>query len=236
MSHHLELGRVAGLVIDAVGTLIEATPPVAEIYTQIARRQGLAVSADEVKALFHRHFGEDEVDEMHGPLATDESCERQRWVRIVGNVLPDLPEPERGFQELWDHFGRSDAWRCFADVPSSLRALEVAGMPVRIASNFDGRLRQVVQGLPPLARWSESLIISSEIGYRKPHPSFYKAACASLALPPEQVLCVGDDPENDGHGPRRAGCLSVLIHRGGPPPEDLPHFPGLDALVSRLLP
>src|SRR5258708_3026368 len=102
MTHHLELGRVAGLVIDAVGTLIEATPPVAEVYTQIARRQGLTVSPDEVKARFQRHFGEDEVEEMRGPLATDESREQQRWVRIVSNVLPDLPEPERGFQDLWD--------------------------------------------------------------------------------------------------------------------------------------
>ena len=83
--------------------------------------------------------------------------------------------------------------------------LRGAGLPVRIASNFDGRLRAVAAGLPELAGFVDTLIISSEVGYRKPHPAFYAAACASLGLPTDRVLSVGDDPENDVLGAERAG-------------------------------
>ena len=41
------------------------------------------------------------------------------------------------------------------------------------------------------------LIISSEIGWRKPSSEFFARACQTLDLPPAQVLIVGDDWEND---------------------------------------
>ena len=90
---------------------------------------------------------------------------------------------------------------------------------MRIASNFDARLRGVVAGLPELAGLGDSLVISSEVGYRKPHPAFYRAACESLGLPPGRVLCVGDDPENDVLGPDRArASRAVLLDRSGARP------------------
>lgn len=225
---------VDGIILDAVGTIIDPDPSVAEVYAAAARRQGLVVDVREIKARFHRYFRDDEVDDQLGPMATDEGIESRRWRRIVGNVLPGLPDPDRAFDELWDHFGRPSAWRCFADVAPGLRALRVAGYPVRIASNFDGRLRRVVHGLPDLACFADILIISSEVGYRKPHPNFYRAACASLGLPPARVLCVGDDPENDVLGPERAGLRGALLDRDGRAPVGLASFPDLPSLASSL--
>jgi putative hydrolase of the HAD superfamily len=96
-------------------------------------------------------------------------------------------------------------------------------------------LRRVLAGRPELAPWAEPLIISSEVGFRKPHPSFYRAACASLALPPDRVLFVGDDPENDVLGPRRSGLRGVLIDRDGRSPGDVPHVANLEALAAMVL-
>jgi putative hydrolase of the HAD superfamily len=222
----------SAVVFDAVGTLIEAVPSVAEAYAGVAQRQGLATDVRAIETLFRRHFRADEAVEQLESLATDEPRERARWRRIVANVLPDLPDLERGFQELWEHFGRPSSWRVYADVGATLIALERAGVAIRIASNFDARLRQVVLGLPPLARFSESLVISSEIGVRKPHPAFYAATCASLDLPPERVLWVGDDPENDVRGPRRAGSSSLLLNRNALAHPDLPSLPRLDLLTA----
>ena len=106
------------------------------------------------------------------------------------------------------------------------------GVSLCVGSNFDGRLRGVVQGLPELAAWVDSLVISSEVGYRKPHPSFFRAACDHLGLPPERVLCVGDDLENDVRGAIRAGLSGLLLDRGAERPADLPHVPNLTALVA----
>jgi putative hydrolase of the HAD superfamily len=105
-------------------------------------------------------------------------------------------------------------------------------VPVRVASNFDGRLRGVVAGLPAVAGLRDALVISSEVGYRKPHPAFYRAACARLGLPPGRVLCVGDDLENDVLGAGRAGLRGVLLDRSGAGPADRPWVAGLTELVA----
>ena len=235
MSDRRGLGGIDGIVLDAVGTLIEPTPSVAAAYTAAALRQGVALDRGEVRARFIRHFGADDADDLRGPLATDEARERARWRRIVGGVLPEVPDPARAFEELWDHFGRPDSWRPFDDVAPALDRLELAGIALRVASNFDGRLRGVLLGLPGLGSLAGDVVISSEVGYRKPHPEFYRAACDRLGLTLDRVLCVGDDPENDVRGPRRAGLRAVLIDRDGRAPAELEGLPGLGMLVDRLV-
>ena len=225
-------GVIDGIVLDAVGTLINPVPSVAQVYAATAARQGLIVEEAEVKRRFGLHFRNDEVDEQLGPMATDEAIEYRRWRRIVANVLPDLPDLDRGFDELWDHFGRPEAWRCFSDVGPGLLALREARIPVRVTSNFDGRLRAVAAGLPELAGLVETLVISSVVGYRKPHPAIYAAACDSLGLPPGRVLSVGDDPENDVLGAERAGLRGALLDRDGREPGGIAAFPDLLALAQ----
>jgi putative hydrolase of the HAD superfamily len=205
---------IEAIVFDAVGTLIEPFPPVADVYAAAASRQGIALDRDLVAARFRRHFSADQAGDGEG-LCTDESLERLRWRRIVGDVIPEVPDPERAFEELWEHFGRAGAWTCFADVGPALRAFQTAGIPVRIASNFDARLRNVVVGLAELSAWSDALVISSEVGFRKPHPSFFAAVSGSLQLPAERILVVGDDPEIDVLGANRSGLRGLWLDRRG---------------------
>ncbi len=229
-------GDIEGIVLDAVGTLIDPNPPVAVVYAQAAARQGLVVEVLEVKRRFHQFFRVDEIDEQLGPLATDEATEYRRWRRIVGNVLPDIPDPDRAFDELWSHFGTSSAWRAFDDVAPTIAAFRELGINFVIASNFDSRLRGVVEGLPALADCGDKLVISSEVGFRKPHQAFYQHACAQLGLPPERVLCVGDDPENDVNGPIRAGLNGLLIARDGRRSGDLTSFAELARTLAEFRP
>jgi putative hydrolase of the HAD superfamily len=227
---------IGGIVLDAVGTLIEASPGVAVAYAEAARRQGVEVDVGLVRERFRRHFGADDADELQGSLSTDEAGEHARWRRLVGLVLPELPDPDRGFDELWHHFSRPDAWRCFPDVPAALDALDRAGVAVRIGSNFDGRLRSVVAGLPGLAGRSEGIVISSEVGFRKPHPAFYRAAVAGFGQPEGRILFVGDDTEHDVEGPRRLGLPAALIDRDGRHgAATFPRFEGLAPLVAAVV-
>jgi putative hydrolase of the HAD superfamily len=223
---------IEGIVFDAVGTLIEPEPSVADVYLNAACRQGVALDPAEVRARFRLHFRNDEVDESLGPMVTDEALEYGRWRRIVSSVLPEVSDVEMAYSELWNHFARPEAWRCFVDVGPAVQALRAAGIPLRIASNFDGRLRGVVAGLPAIAPLRDSLVISSEVGFRKPHFDFYRAACTSLGLPADRVLYVGDDPENDLQGPRQAGLRSVLVDRSGAHPGETPRVPDLAALLA----
>ena len=224
---------IRGIVFDAVGTLIKPVPSVAEAYTAAARRQGVVLDPEEVKARFDVHFQSDKVHGEQGALSTDDATERRRWRMIVSGVLPEVADTDRAFAELWDHFGRPESWWCYPDVAAALDRLADQAISVCVGSNFDGRLRGVVNGLPALKDRTETLVISSEVGFRKPHPSFFHAACAQLGLPPAKVLCVGDDPENDVRGAIRAGLSGLLLDRGAGITSDLPHVPNLTALIER---
>jgi putative hydrolase of the HAD superfamily len=233
---------ILGIVFDAVGTLIRPVPSVAEAYTATAARQGVELPVEVVRARFQVHFEKDGVSGNAGALSTDEATERWRWRKIVMGVLPEIPHVDLAFDELWEHFSSPGSWRCFPDVNPALRGLSAQGVALCVGSNFDGRLRRVVQGLPELAGCLDSLVISSEVGFRKPHPSFYHAACARLGLPPERVLFVGDDLENDVLGAIRAGLSGMLLERTGRAAAlaesaagELPHVPNLTALVQSKL-
>ncbi len=210
---------VRGVLVDAVGTLMEPVPSVAEAYTQAARRQKVDLSVHVVRDRFRKAFSTDELDDQSGPMRTDEAVERRRWQRIVATCLPEVPDQIRAFEELWAHFAHPGSWMAFPDAGPALRRLSEAGLAVMVASNFDARLRSVLKGLPSLSRWSERVVISSEVGYRKPHPEFFRKACERLGLAAESVLVVGDDRENDLEGPIRAGLQAVLVERsaGGEP-------------------
>jgi putative hydrolase of the HAD superfamily len=226
---------IRGVVFDAVGTLIKPVPSVAEAYSAAARRQGVGLDPEEAKARFQLHFQSDKVHAEQGVLSTNEATERRRWRMIVSGVLPEVADTDRAFAELWDHFGRPESWWCYPDVPMVLDSLAEQGIAVCVGSNFDGRLRGVVNGLPQLRDWADSLVISSEVGFRKPHPSFFHAACAHLGLPPAEILCVGDDPENDVRGAIRAGLSALLLDRGARIAHDLPRVANLTALIERKL-
>lgn len=223
--------RIQGIVLDAVGTLIKPSPSVAAAYTAAAARQGIELNPDEVRGRFNAAFGDDLVQGGDGVLSTDENVEHRRWRAIVGRVLPEVPDPGRAFDELWDHFGRPESWTVFPDSVPAVEAIREAGMRVCIGSNFDARLHAVVAGLPELAEVVEELVVSSEVGYRKPHPAFFRAACHRLGLPPERVLSVGDDLENDVLGARRAGLWALHLTRRGERPADPANVPDLSALA-----
>lgn len=234
MFSNSETERVRGVVLDAVGTLIEPRPSVAQVYADAASRQGIEVDVGLIRTRFRQHFSEVTPEDSREPMETDEPNERWRWRRVVGLCLPEAPDPERAFDELWTHFGHHESWRVFDDVLPTLCALTDLGIAVRIASNFDGRLRRVLAGHAGLSAWSDPVVISSEIGYRKPHPAFFQAACASLKLEPQQVVFVGDEPENDVSGAVRAGCRAYLIDRDGRYRADWPILTRLTAIVARL--
>jgi putative hydrolase of the HAD superfamily len=222
-----------GILFDVVNTLIEADPPVAVTYAREAERQGIALAPEVILGRFRRHFRDDEEKDRGGSLATTEANERERWCRLVALILPEVPDLTAAFERLWDAFGLAGSWRCYPDVGPALAALDRAGVPFAIASNFDGRLRGIAAGLPELTPYRDRLVISSEVGYRKPHPALYRAAMDSIGLPADRIVCIGDDPVNDYEGPRAAGFRAILLDRRGRAPAGFSAISGLGDLVRR---
>jgi putative hydrolase of the HAD superfamily len=210
-AEEMPLPDVAAIVFDAVGTLLHPEPAAADVYAIVGKRHGSRQDVDTIRTGFRAAFArEEEVDRRTG-LRTSEVREVQRWRSIVAAVLEDVANPEACFQDLYDHFAQPQAWRCDTEAGAVLAELARRGVSLGIASNFDQRLRRVVAGFPELSPVEKNLIISSEVGWRKPAPSFFAALCDHFRLPPERVLLVGDDRQNDYEGALVAGLQAVLL-------------------------
>lgn len=67
-----------------------------------------------------------------------------------------------------------------------------AGIKTCVVSNFDTRLRPIMDGLG-LSRLFDAIVISAEVGAEKPNPVIFEAACAVLGVKPWEAVHVGDD-------------------------------------------
>jgi putative hydrolase of the HAD superfamily len=205
---------IRAVFFDAVGTLIEPAPSAVDVYLEAARRHGSRLTRDVIAARFRAAFcREDAVDREHG-WRTDEAREEQRWRNIVGSVLQDVQDRETCFAELWQHFARPESWRCLEDAAVVLGELARQGFRLGLASNFDRRLRQVAAGLPGL-RPIRQLVISSEVGWRKPAREFFERVVSAAGVPASEIVFVGDDPVNDDEGARWAGLRVLLLGQAG---------------------
>ena len=93
-----------------------------------------------------------------------------------------------------------------------------------VLSNFDdGETGHAIVTDTGAASLFETIVISADIGLRKPHPESYRGVCRTLKLAPEQILFVGDDAQCDVFGPKRVGMRSAWINRRQKPlPEGCP--------------
>lgn len=203
---------VRAVFFDAVGTLIHPEPSAPEVYLAVARRYGSRLDLATIAGRFVAAFRRQEQRDYALGLRTDEAREQLRWREIVAEVLDDVSDPQKCFYELHAHFARAGAWRTTPGTGEVLAALAGGGLRVGIASNFDARLRTVAAGLAELTPAS-LLVISSEVGWRKPAPEFFREACRQAGFPPDQVVFVGDDPANDYDGARAAGLQAMLVEK-----------------------
>ncbi|HMF20099.1 MAG TPA: HAD family hydrolase, partial [Gemmataceae bacterium] len=173
---------VRAIFFDAVGTLFHPDPGAAAVYYEVGHRHGSKYEMEQIARRFKSAFQKEEDADRPGGLRTSEERERRRWQAIVAAVLGDVADPEACFVELYEHFSRPNAWRLESEAPRILEELSRRGFALGMASNYDHRLRSVVAGFPGLSRL-QHLVISSEVGWRKPAPQFFAAMCAATGLP-----------------------------------------------------
>jgi putative hydrolase of the HAD superfamily len=212
---HPPVGSLIKVVaFDAVGTLIYAEPSVSATYCRVLNElSGSPVEESFVRKVLGIRLAE---RSSHENLRTNEDAERQYWYDLIAELVPDANRVDACFDSLYRHFGIASNWRCYHDVAGTLNALKSAGLQLVLASNFDERLNAVSAGLEELQEIS-SVIISSEVGWRKPAPTFFDIVCQQTNCRPEEILFVGDDLINDIHGAKQAGMATAWIDRKGEP-------------------
>ncbi len=139
---------------------------------------------------------------------------------------------ERMHAAFWERYRKASY--VLPEVPETLDSLaNGSGRTLLVASNF-----MVPGGIPELLalhrldRYFEGVVVSCDVGWRKPSERMYRAVIEAAGRPPEDILFVGDSVAPDYDGPRRQGMTSVLYDPDGAHPE-IPHrirsFPELQA-------
>lgn len=199
-------GGIRAVTFDVGGTLIDPWPSVGHVYAEVAARHGVRnVSAVELDRRFERAF-------RARRLSPQTAAE---WAEVVDETFAGLTveRPSRTFfGELYERFSEATAWRIYEDVLPTISALGRRGIKLGVVSNWDERLRPLLERLD-LIRHFEAVLVSIEVGCRKPAPEIFHRAAALLDLQPQAILHVGDSEREDLAGAHAAGFKAVLVDR-----------------------
>ena len=183
---------------DAAHTLIDPYPPSARVYAEIGIRHGHRVTEPGLAAALRPLWWSLRAQKaaVTAVSGTSEEREREWWHQLVDRAYRESGETggvgEACFEDIYGHFARGSSWMVFPEVRAVLEALRSRGVRACVLSNFDFRLRRVLEehGLAPEFA---HIFISSEVGWEKPSPRIYRAALEAAGVPPAQALMVGDE-------------------------------------------
>ena len=202
---------IRAIFFDAADTLFYLTKTVGDHYAYVGREVGLDLDAQQLENAFHAAWKQmPRRPAINGPRENDD---KSWWRELVGHVFDEvgsrLSEFDRDnfFEIAYEHFAEPSVWELYPEVSGVLQEL-TPQFELAVISNFDGRLRFILQHLG-ISKYFAHVFISSELGADKPDPEIFRRALATLHLKADEVLHVGDDPERDWKAASIAG-LSVF--------------------------
>jgi putative hydrolase of the HAD superfamily len=197
---------IQAVTFDVGGTLIQVWPSVGHVYAEVAAKNGVNGLSPQ---LLNRRFA------RAWRAAGSFNHSRRGWARLVDATFRGLTKrspSQTFFDELYARFASQDVWRVFPDVWPTLEALARRGIRLGVISNWDERLRPLLDQLR-LTGCFEAIVVSCEVRASKPSPTIFQHAICRLGLPPWAVLHVGDDMAMDVRGARAAGLAALLLKR-----------------------
>jgi putative hydrolase of the HAD superfamily len=203
------LADIQALTFDVGGTLIEPWPSVGHIYAEVAARHG------------HKDLQPEKLNQQFALAWRNKrnfDHSRRAWLDLVqktfeGAIPPLGPE---FFDDLYNRFARPESWRVFDDVRPALDILRKRGFELGAISNWDERLRPLLDRLQ-LTPYFRVAVISVEAGVAKPGKEIFQRAAFLLGVAPRRILHVGDSLVEDVLGAQSARFQTLLLSRKASP-------------------
>lgn len=231
------------LLLDAVGTLIHPAQPVGAVYAaHLEDVTGHRIDPAQMQLAFLATFS-DLANPVYARGESGHATEEAWWQSLVAQVLhrlsadhPALREllpnaPRRRFDaffdQLWDHYRNPSAWMLYPDTPGFLEAASRLDRML-VVSNFDDRLRPILEGLA-IAHYFEEILTSADAKARKPDPALFHRAFEALGCTPSACVHCGDSLKADLVGANSVGIFGFLLQR---PHHDLNDFLSFYSLIT----
>ena len=219
------------IFFDAFGTLFRLTHTVGYHYALAGSEVGVALDPLQLDAGFASAWKK--MPRRAAVAGPREDDDKGWWRELVDLVLaqaaPSLNELDRDnfFEVAYQHFAEPGVWELYPEVYGVLEQLQ-PGFQLAVVSNFDGRLRFILQHLG-ISKFFTGFFVSSEIGADKPDPEIFRRTLKLSGLKPTEVLHVGDDPERDWEAASAAGIWTFQLDRRKNSLRDLLQWVGRDS-------
>ncbi|HEY2160603.1 MAG TPA: HAD-IA family hydrolase [Solirubrobacteraceae bacterium] len=206
------------VLLDALGTLLELTPPAPRLRRELAARFGVEVSLAEAEvavaaeiAYYRAHLDEGRDGRSLASL-------RGRCARALRHALPEVARPRLpDGVEMVDALLASLRFDAFPDALETLPRLRREGRRLVVVSNWDVSLHEVLERVG-LAGLLDGVVTSAEAEARKPDPAIFELALALAGASTGEAIHIGDSLIEDVAGAQAAGIEPILLLRGGGPP------------------
>jgi len=228
------MSAIRTVTFDAGGTLLYPHPSVGEIYAQVMRRHGLDHAPADLEAGFRKVWRTVQRSGKEGVVS--ENSELEWWRRVVCAILDELGHPENFdalFDELWTSFGDAGHWRLHDGGCEILQILSESGFRLGILSNWDSRLRTVLDGIG-LTAFFDHIVISAEVGFEKPSTEIFRHTEDVFGVAPEAIVHIGDSLHHDVQGAAAAGWRPVYVDHSGEPHDGVESIESLMELCELL--
>lgn len=222
--------------LDVGETLTYPHPSFHSIIARVLGEHGVAVSAEDVRAVEHQVFVGLEARRQQGVVYALSGPETRRfWLDTYGLFLHHLgiSEADGLVERLCDEFVKLETWRLHPDVVPAIDALRTAGYRLGVISNWEDWLEELLLSLGVRGHF-DLVVFSARENLAKPDPRLYQRALEAAGVAPENAVHVGDDMARDVEPARAVGLTPILIDRNNRYPEadclrvtDLRQVPGL---------
>lgn len=153
---------------------------------------------------------------------------------LYAEIEPSEEELARALPIFERHYAAVNGrdTRVYPGVREGLDAFRHQGLKLACVTNKAGAFTEPLLETVGLRHYFEVVVSGDTLPQKKPHPAPLLHICATLGLPPEQALLIGDSV-NDVEAARSAGCPVFCVDYGYNEGADV-HGLDCDAIVSTL--
>lgn len=211
---------IKGLLFDLNGTVVdiftdENNFDVYRIMANLLDYQGVYVYPEELRELLFRYTKEQKKISSEKYPEFDSALVFKRVLEeLGGEVTKKLSAKKREFLPQFLSEAFRAATRFKLDLyPHVRHVLDELKQKYRLAAVSDG---QTLWAVPEMTKvglkdYFEFVIVSGDLGFRKPDVRMYQKALQKMKLKPEEVIFIGNDMYRDVFGAHQAGMKTVFF-------------------------